>query len=123
MSNTNNLTAVFHKEIIPDSQILSSFCGKFIPTLLDTYYDIKSDIKLDQICVHYASKIKIYDVKSLHGSSISKTLAPGAKISRAALASVIAECTPFPTNRFFPSLFQNFFSLPDTIWSRIAIVS
>ena len=60
MSNPNNLTAVFHKEIIPDSQILSSFCGKFIPTLLDTYYDIKSDIKLDQICVQYSSKIKIY---------------------------------------------------------------
>ena len=60
MSNTNNLTEVFHKEIIPDSQILSSFCGKFIPTLLDTYYDIKSDIKLDQICVQYSSKIKIY---------------------------------------------------------------
>ena len=60
MSNTNNLTAVFHKEIIPDSQILSSFCGKFIPTLLDTYYDIKNDIKLDQICVQYSTKIKIY---------------------------------------------------------------
>ena len=61
MNITNsNLTAVFHKEIIPDTQVLSSFCGKFIPTLKDTYYDIKSDIKLDQICVQYSTKIKIY---------------------------------------------------------------
>ena len=56
----SNMTAVFHKEIIPDTQILSSFCGKFITTLKDSYYDIKSDIKLDQICVQYSTKIKIY---------------------------------------------------------------
>ena len=57
-----NLTAVFHQEIIPDNQILSSFCGKFIPTLLNYNDDIKTDTKLDQICVQYSTGIKIFSL-------------------------------------------------------------
>ena len=61
MSNmNNNLTAVFHKEIIPDNQILSSLCGKFIPTLVNSYFDATTENKVDQICVQYSTKIKIY---------------------------------------------------------------
>ena len=60
----SNLTAVFHKEKIPDTQILSSFCGKFIPILVCSRYDaINGDV--DQICVQYSSKIKIYGIKKV----------------------------------------------------------
>ena len=63
MSSTNtNLTAVFHKELIPDTQILSSFCGKFIPVLVNSPFYIESDFKIDQICVQYSSKLKIYGI-------------------------------------------------------------
>ena len=63
MSSTNtNLTAVFHKELIPDTQILSSFCGKFIPILVNSPFYIESDFKIDQICVQYSSKLKIYGI-------------------------------------------------------------
>ena len=61
-SNISNLTSIFHKEIIPDTQILSSFCGKFIPVLLGTSYDTLTETKPDQICVQYSSKIKIYAI-------------------------------------------------------------
>ena len=60
----SNLTAVFHKEKIPDTQILSSFCGKFIPILVCSRYDnINGDV--DQICMQYLSKIKIYGIKKV----------------------------------------------------------
>ena len=62
-SNTNNnLTAVFHKEIIPDTQILSSFCGKFIPILTNSCFDIPKEVKIDQICLQYSTRIKIYAI-------------------------------------------------------------
>ena len=58
----NNLTAIFHKEIIPNTQIISSFCGNFIPILLDTYYDTKETTKVYQICIQYSSHLKIYSL-------------------------------------------------------------
>ena len=58
----NNLTAVFHQERIPDTQILSSFCGKFIPIIFSSYIDPEEQT-IDQICVQYSSKIKIYKIK------------------------------------------------------------
>ena len=58
----NNLTAVFHQERIPDTQILSSFCGKFIPIILSSYIDPEDD-EINQICVQYSSKIKIFKIK------------------------------------------------------------
>lgn len=51
----SNLTGIFHKEIISNTQIISSFCGKFIPTLLDLFCD-------NQICIQYSSYIKIYSI-------------------------------------------------------------
>ena len=74
MSNLNtNLTAVFHKEIIPDTQILSSFCGKFIPVLANSYFDTETESKIDQICVQYSSKIKIYAIsKSKNNDEFNK---------------------------------------------------
>ena len=55
----SNLTAVFHQEKIPDTQILSSFCGKFIPII-----DLSEELNIDQqICAQYSSKIKIYKIK------------------------------------------------------------
>ena len=60
--NINNSTAVFHQERIPDTQILSSFCGKFIPIISAPYYNENQEIKRDQICVQYSSQIKIYGI-------------------------------------------------------------
>jgi len=61
----SNLTAVFHKEKIPDTQILSSFCGKFIPILACSRYDPINGDNVDQICLQYSSKIKIYGIKKV----------------------------------------------------------
>ena len=59
----SNITAVFHQERIPDSQILSSFCGKFIPILISSNEESSEDDKIDQICAQYSTKIKIYKIK------------------------------------------------------------
>jgi hypothetical protein len=56
----SNLTAVFHQERIPDTQILSSFCGMFIPTLNTSTQE--NDI--EQICLQYSNKLKIYMIKN-----------------------------------------------------------
>ena len=72
--NNTNLTAVFHKELIQDSQILSSFCGKFIPTLVDSYYDTTTESKIDQICVQYSTKIRIYAISKSKNNEIFNKL-------------------------------------------------
>ena len=72
--NNTNLTAVFHKELISDSQILSSFCGKFIPTLVDSYYDTTTESKIDQICVQYSTKIRIYAISKSKNNEIFNKL-------------------------------------------------
>ena len=74
MSNINsNITSVFHKEIIPDTQILSSFCGKFIPILVNSYFDTITETKIDQICCQYSTKIKIYAIsKSKNTNEFNK---------------------------------------------------
>ena len=74
MSNINsNITSVFHKEIIPDTQILSSFCGKFIPILANSYFDTITETKIDQICCQYSTKIKIYAIsKSKNTNEFNK---------------------------------------------------
>ena len=61
----SNITAVFHQERIPDSQILSSFCGKFIPIIITSNENDESseESKIDQICAQYSTKIKIYKIK------------------------------------------------------------
>ena len=64
-SNISSLTSIFHKEIIPDTQILSSFCGKFIPVLEGTSYDSMTETKPEQICVQYSSRIKIYAISRI----------------------------------------------------------
>ena len=64
-SNISSLTSIFHKEIIPDTQILSSFCGKFIPVLEGTSYDSMTETKPAQICVQYSSRIKIYAISRI----------------------------------------------------------
>ena len=68
------MTSVFHKEIIPDNQILSSFCGKFIPTLINSFYDTNTEAKIDQICVQYSTKIKIYALSKSKNNEIFNKL-------------------------------------------------
>ena len=58
----SNLTAVFHQERVPDTQILSSFCGKFIP-IITSCYDYPEENMIDQICIQYSTKIKIFRIK------------------------------------------------------------
>ena len=61
----SNLTAVLHQERIPDTQILSSFCGKFIPSIISSSSneeDSNEESQIDQICVQYSTKIKIYKI-------------------------------------------------------------
>ena len=60
----SNLTAVFHQERIPDTQILSSFCGNFIP-IITCSYNSPEEMMIDQIyqiCVQYSTKIQIFRV-------------------------------------------------------------
>ena len=73
----SNLTAVFHQERIPDTQILSSFCGKFIPSissLSNNEDESDEESQIDQICVQYSSKIKIYKITSNKKDGVSKQL-------------------------------------------------
>ena len=60
----SNWTAVFHQERIPDTQIISSFSGMFIPILISSNSDSYEITDIEQICVQYSNKIKIYGIKS-----------------------------------------------------------
>ena len=60
----SNWTAVFHQERIPDTQIISSFSGMFIPILIPSNSDSYEITDIEQICVQYSNKIKIYGIKS-----------------------------------------------------------
>ena len=55
----SNLTALFHQERIPDTQILFSFTGQFIPDIIASSNETNNS---EQICAQYATKIKIYGI-------------------------------------------------------------
>ena len=64
MNNIDNLTAVFHQERIPDTKILTTINGHFMPVLPISSKTIRNNLNNSQLCFQFSNRIDIYGFKS-----------------------------------------------------------